>query len=97
MPKRLQTYGYRHQDHGRSFIEYAKIANTICTDRAQEGSEHFFAYNAEYCTNRPYVHGALLSMGIYVIGAYYYDCKGEIEPLLTSLGQDHTLESLGSF
>lgn len=77
------------------FIEYTRIANRIKTDRAQEGSEHFFAYNAEYVTGRTYVHGSLLSMGIYIVGGYYYGHKKEIEDALDSMGQDHTLESLG--
>ncbi len=75
------------------FLEYAKIANHINTDRAQEGSEHFVAYNAEYVTKRTFVHGSLLSMGIYIIGSYYYDCREEIDRLLNDMGQDHTLES----
>ncbi len=77
------------------FLEYAKIANRIGIDRAQEGSEHFIAYNAEYVTRRTYVHGALLSMGIYIIGAYFYDCREEIDTLLNDMGQNHTLESFG--
>lgn len=77
------------------FTEYVRLANKIKTDRAQEGSEHFFAYNAEYVTERTYVHGALLSMGIYVIGGYYYGKKKEIDEILNSMGLDHTIESVG--
>lgn len=75
------------------FLEYAKIANRIKTDRAQEGSEHFVAYNAEYVARRTFVHGSLLSMGIYIIGGYFYDCREEVDTLLKAMGQDHTLES----
>ena len=32
------------------FIGYARLGNRFGTDRVQEGSEHFFCYNAEYMT-----------------------------------------------
>lgn len=77
------------------FIEYARLANKIDTDRAQEGSEHFFCYNAEYVTNRTYVHGALLSLGIWVIASFYYEYQNEIERILDSLGLEYNLKSAG--
>jgi len=77
------------------FIEYARLANKIGTDRAQEGSEHFFCYNAEYLTKRTYVHGALLSLGIWVIASFFYDYQNEIEGILDSLGLEYNLESAG--
>jgi 6-phospho-beta-glucosidase len=44
---------------------YAQI-NLICrcfgSSRPQEGAEHTFAYNAEYITERPYIHGELVSL-----------------------------------
>lgn len=39
------------------YLVYARIANQIRTDRAQEGPEHFFAYGVEYFTKRQFVHG----------------------------------------
>lgn len=75
------------------FMEYAKLANRNNTDRAQEGSEHFVAYNAEYVTRRTFVHGSLLSMGIYIVGSYFYDKHDEIDRLLNEMGQQHTLKS----
>lgn len=77
------------------FIDYARLANKIGSDRAQEGSEHFFCYNAEYVTKRTYVHGALLSLGIWVIASFYYNYKNEIERILDSLGLEYSLKSAG--
>lgn len=77
------------------FLEYHRISHTIATDRAQEGSEHFFAYNAEYVTKRTFVHGALLSLGIWISAGFFYDRREEIEDCLDSLGLEYTLESAG--
>jgi len=77
------------------YVEYHKIANKIATDRPQEGSEHFFAYNAEYITRRTYVHGALLSLGIWVIAGFFYHQRADIEDFLDSLGLEYNLASAG--
>lgn len=77
------------------FLEYARLANKIDTDRAQEGSEHFFCYNAEYVTKRTYVHGALLSLGIWVSASFFHNRKDDIEAILNSLGLEYNLKSAG--
>lgn len=46
------------------YLGFAEIAEKLKSDRAQEGSEHFFAYNVEYVTRKQYVHGKLLAIGI---------------------------------
>lgn len=46
------------------YLGFAEIAEKLQSDRAQEGSEHFFAYNVEYVTRKQYVHGKLLAIGI---------------------------------
>jgi glycerol-1-phosphate dehydrogenase [NAD(P)+] len=77
------------------YLEYHRISHLIATDRAQEGSEHFFAYNAEYVTKRTFVHGALLSLGIWISAGFFYERKDEIEEILGSLGLRHSLISAG--
>ena len=77
------------------YVEYHIIANKIKTDRPQEGSEHFIAYNAEYITKRTFVHGSLLSLGIWVIAGFFYNKREEIEDFLNSLGLDYNLKSAG--
>jgi glycerol-1-phosphate dehydrogenase [NAD(P)+] len=77
------------------YVEYHRIAHKISTDRPQEGSEHFVAYNAEYITRRTYVHGALLSLGIWVIAGFFYHQRENIEEFLDSLGLEYSLASAG--
>ncbi len=58
------------------YLNFARIENKQANSRAQEGSEHFFAYNSEYVTKRTFVHGKLLSLGIEIIS---YIQKNEFE------------------
>ena len=62
------------------YLHYAEIENRLKTARAQEGSEHFFAYNCEYVTKRTYVHGKLLALGI-TISCYLQ--KNDFEETIT--------------
>lgn len=77
------------------YLQYARIANQIATDRAQEGSEHFFAYNAEYVTKRHFTHGQLLALGIFIAS---YLQKNEFEQtakLMSALGMEYKLKITG--
>jgi len=77
------------------YLQYARIANQIATDRAQEGSEHFFAYNAEYVTKRHFIHGQLLALGIFIAS---YLQKNEFEQtakLMSDLGMEYKLKITG--
>lgn len=77
------------------YLEYARIANQFGTDRAQEGSEHFFAYAVEYLTKRQIVHGQLLAVGIAVM-AYLQDNKfEETLGLMEDMGIDYRLAKIG--
>lgn len=68
------------------YLRYAQIANRIRTDRAQEGSEHFFAYNCEYVTKRTFVHGKLLALGIEVSSYIQENGFGKVMKLMGDLG-----------
>lgn len=52
----------------RAIVECYLEINDICMPlghyRAEEGSEHFFAYNVEAITRTQYVHGSLVGLGI---------------------------------
>ena len=37
--------------------------------RPEEGSEHFWAYNAEYVTKKDFVHGELVVLGVLLMSA----------------------------
>jgi glycerol-1-phosphate dehydrogenase [NAD(P)+] len=77
------------------YLQFHRLAHRCGTDRPQEGSEHFFAYNAEYVTGRTFVHGALLSLGIWIVAGHLYDRKQEIEMFLKKLGLAYDLSSAG--
>ena len=77
------------------YLEYHRVSHVISSDRAQEGSEHFVAYNAEYVANRTFVHGALLSLGILVSGGFFHNRREETEDFLRSLGLEYSLDAAG--
>ena len=77
------------------FLEYAKLANQIDSDMAQEGSEHYFCYNAEYVTRRSFIHGKLLALGIWISGGFFHGKEKEAKDALDSLGLEYTLTSAG--
>ncbi len=60
----------REVNHGgiRKLIELFEVENDLCLElgnyRPEEGSEHFFAYNAEHVTGKHFIHGELASLGI---------------------------------
>lgn len=61
-------------------------ANQLCwkfgNSRAEEGSEHFFAYNMEYLTGKHFLHGELVSLGTLIMS---YLQKNEPERVLRIL------------
>lgn len=77
------------------YLRYAKVANSIGTDRAQEGSEHFFAYNAEYVTGRHFTHGKLLAVGIFVSSYLQNNEFDETVKLMNDMGMQCQLKSIG--
>jgi glycerol-1-phosphate dehydrogenase [NAD(P)+] len=77
---------------------YAQI-NLICrcfgSSRPQEGAEHTFAYNAEYITERPYIHGELVSLGTLVIAALQDNEWEWVEGVLERCGVLYQPRDLG--
>jgi len=47
-----------------AYLEEVEICQPVGHYRAEEGSEHFLAYSVEAVTRRPYLHGALVALGI---------------------------------
>ncbi len=77
------------------YLAYAEIANKLQTDRAQEGSEHFFAYNVEYLTRKQYLHGKLLAVGIVTMSYIQNNDFEEILALTNDLGWEAKLRTIG--
>jgi glycerol dehydrogenase-like iron-containing ADH family enzyme len=54
--------------------------------RPEEGSEHFFAYNAELCTGRKFIHGELVCLGILLMSRLQENEPDWVMGLLEDLG-----------
>lgn len=77
------------------YRDYVRIAAQLGNDRCQEGSEHFFAYNAEYVTGRTYLHGGLLATGIFVM-TYIQDNEREyVRQFMDDMGLEYNLDNIG--
>lgn len=78
----------------RTIVECYLEINDICIPlghyRAEEGPEHFFAYNVEYLTQRTYVHGWIVGLGIQLMSQLQGNDPEGIEALMTRLGLTHS-------
>jgi len=77
------------------YIGFAEIAERLGSDRAQEGSEHFFAYNVEYVTRKQYIHGKLLAIGILAMSYIQKNGFEEVKGLMGDLGIEAKLTAIG--
>lgn len=55
---------------GDLYAAEVEICEYFGNSRPEEGSEHYFAYCAEYVTRRPYIHGELVALGVLLTGLY---------------------------
>ena len=72
--------------------------NTICLPadhyRVEEGSEHFLFYELEERLKRPFIHGQIVGLGIFVMSRLQeYDHEGIVR-LMDALGLDYRPASL---
>ncbi len=78
----------------RTIVESYLEINDICIPlghyRAEEGPEHFFAYNVEYLTRRTYVHGWLVGLGLQLMSQLQDNDPEHIEALMQRLGLPHS-------
>ena len=86
---RMQT------DEGiRTIVECYLEINDICIPlghyRAEEGPEHFFAYNVEYLTGRTFVHGWLVGLGIQLMSRLQENDSDGIVSIMDRLGLPHS-------
>jgi glycerol-1-phosphate dehydrogenase [NAD(P)+] len=56
------------------------------TSRLNEGSEHFWAYNAEYVGRRRFVHGELIALGIVMMSALQGNGPAAVREKIDALG-----------
>src|SRR5579883_1186585 len=83
----------------RTIVECYLEINDICIPlghyRAEEGPEHFFAYNVEYRTGRTYVHGWLVGLGIQLMSQLQENAPEEIEVIMQRVGLPHSPRANG--
>lgn len=74
----------------RAIVECFLEINDICMPlghyRAEEGSEHFFAYNIEAITRTQYVHGHLVGLGIRLMSRLQGNRPEWIEDVMRRIG-----------
>ena len=74
----------------RTLVELFEAENHLCqsigSSRPEEGSEHFFAYNAELRTGRQFIHGEIVSLGILLMSRLQENQPDWVMGLLGDLG-----------
>lgn len=74
----------------RKLIEFFEAENDLCMEfgnsRPEEGSEHFFAYNAEHVTGKHFIHGELVCLGILLMSRLQNNRPEWVASLLKRLG-----------
>lgn len=73
-----------------SFLEINDICIPLGHYRPEEGSEHFFAYNAERVSGKLFLHGSIVGLGIDLMSALQENDHAGICALMDRLGLPHT-------
>jgi glycerol dehydrogenase-like iron-containing ADH family enzyme len=81
----------RVSDRGiRTLVELFQAENDLCeafgNSRPEEGSEHFFAYNAELRTGKTFIHGEIVCLGILLMSRLQENRPEWVMALLQDLG-----------
>jgi glycerol-1-phosphate dehydrogenase [NAD(P)+] len=83
----------------RTLVDLFVAENDLCENfgnaRPEEGSEHFFAYNAEYKTQRDFIHGEIVSLGILLMSRLQKNRADWARRLLDRLGVLYRPKDLG--
>lgn len=69
-----------------AFADISVICRVYGSSRPQEGSEHTFAYNAEYLTGRAFLHGELVALGAYVMASLQQNTPEWLEKTYRAAG-----------
>jgi glycerol dehydrogenase-like iron-containing ADH family enzyme len=74
----------------RTLVELFDAENDLCerfgNSRPEEGSEHFFAYNAELRTGKQFIHGELVCLGVLLMSRLQENRPDWVKGLLEDLG-----------
>jgi len=78
-----------------AYLEEVEICLPVNHYRAEEGSEHFLAYCIEAVTRRPYLHGALVGLGIDVMASLQDNDHDWVVGVMDEAGLPRTPRYLG--
>jgi glycerol-1-phosphate dehydrogenase [NAD(P)+] len=76
-------------------LEVVEICQPLGHFRAEEGSEHFFFYAIEHLTERPYVHGQIVGLGLHLMSGLQGNAPQMIDDLQNRLGVSWRPQSFG--
>jgi len=83
----------------RTIVEGYMGVNTICLPaghyRTEEGSEHFLFYELEERMSRPFIHGQIIGLGIFLMSRLQQNGAEQICCLMEDLGLGHHPADLG--
>lgn len=74
----------------RAIVDGYLHVNTICLPadhyRVEEGSEHYLFYELEERTGRPFIHGNIVGLGIYVLSRLQQNAPEQIKDVMDRVG-----------
>jgi glycerol dehydrogenase-like iron-containing ADH family enzyme len=80
-------------------VELFQAENDLCEEfgnsRPEEGSEHFFAYNAELRTGKQFVHGEIVCLGVLLMSRLQDNRPDWVMSLLEDLGVSYRPTEIG--
>ena len=71
------------------------LCHLMKNSRPEEGSEHFWAYNAEYLTGKSFVHGELVALGVILLSHWQGNQPDWIRKQIERLGVRWRPEEIG--
>ena len=81
-----------------AIVEGYLRVNTICLPanhyRVEEGSEHFLFYELEERLQRPFIHGQIVALGLYIMSHLQQNRPQMIVNLMDQLGLDYRPQSM---
>ncbi len=95
---RVNEIGSCTDDGLQAIVEGYMRVNTICLPadhyRVEEGSEHFLFYELEQRLQRPFIHGRIVALGIFVMSRLQDNQHTRIAQSMDELGLDYRPASL---
>ena len=83
----------------RTLVELFQAENDLCEEfgnsRPEEGSEHFFAYNAELRTGKQFIHGEIVCLGVLLMSRLQDNRPEWVMSLLEDLGVSYRPTEIG--